>query len=95
MSSINTIRIGTNIVRTIPLKTDIITNSFPEDLVIIGNVVSIEVAPAEAIGVILPKYFANNGEANNVIISLNTLTRRAIIPNFSPRNSVINILDKL
>ena len=37
-----------------------------------GNVVSIEVAPAEAIGAILPKYFAITGANNKVIDSLIT-----------------------
>ena len=41
----------------IPLNTDIIAYSFPTNLVMIGSVVSIDVAPPEAIGAILPKYF--------------------------------------
>ena len=46
---------GTRIVSTIPWKSETMAYSVPEALVIIGNVVSMLVAPPEHIGAILPK----------------------------------------
>ena len=92
---INVTRKGTSIVNTIPLNIDIIAYSFPTNLVIMGSVVSIDVAPPEAIGAIFPKYFENKGVSNNVIISLEIFDIKAITPSTSPLIWLINMLDKL
>ena len=86
---------GTRIVNTIPLKTAIIAYSFPTNFVIIGKVVSIAVAPPEAIGASFPKYFSSIGVANKVITSLSILDSKAITPKTLPLSCVIKMLDKL
>ena len=86
---------GTSIVKTIPLKTDIIAYSFPTNFVMMGSVVSIEVAPPDAIGASLPKYFTNKGVINNVAISRDIFDIKATTPSASPLIFVIKILDKL
>lgn len=89
------IKRGASIVRTMPLKTDIIAYSLPVNLVMIGNVVSIDVAPPEAIGARFPQYLANTGVINMVVISRMILERSAITPNVSPLICAIKILDRL
>ncbi len=49
-----------------------------------GSVVSIEVAPQEAIGANLPKYFAKKGVSSKVIISRRILDNKAITPSTFP-----------
>lgn len=80
---------------TIPLNTDINANSFPENLVTTGSVVSIEVAPPDAIGASLPKYLTMSGANSNVATSLVIFEINAITPNFSPAYSEINTLERL
>ena len=82
-------------VSIVPWKIDIMAYSLPTDLVIIGSVVSIEVAPPEDIGASLPKYFAKNGVSSRVIISLIMFDTRAITPIVSPLILVMSILDRL
>ena len=66
----------------------------PDTRVIIGNVVSIVVAPPTLIGANLPKYLASNGAAKSVRISRLILARRAMVPSSAPRYSVIKILER-
>ena len=72
---------------------DAIANSFPEYWVIIGNVVSIVVAPPTDIGANFPKYFTKNGAKSKAIISLIMLDSKAIVPNSAPLYSVMKMLD--
>ena len=72
---------------------DAIANSFPEYWVIIGNVVSIDVAPPTDIGASFPKYFTNNGASNKAESSLMILDIKAITPSSAPLVSDIIILD--
>ena len=60
---------------------DITINSFPEQRVIIGKVVSIVVAPPTEIGANFPNHLTNRGAASSAIISLIILESRAIVPN--------------
>lgn len=71
-----------------------ITNSLPEYRVIIGNVVSIVVAPPTEIGANLPKYLTSNGAQSKAVISRMIFDNKAIVPNSAPLYSVMNILDK-
>ena len=59
-------------------------HSLPVYFEIIGNVVSIAVAPPEAIPASFPKYFTKIGTASNVIISRNMFESKAITPKVSP-----------
>ena len=72
---------GTDISKTMPciIATGIIF--FPEYLLIIGNITSIELIPATDIGANFPKNFENNGAPNNDIISLAILANKANVPN--------------
>ena len=72
---------------------EMITNSFPEQRVIIGRVVSIVVAPPTEIGANLPKYFTNSGAPSSAVISRRMLDSKAIVPNSGPLYSVIKMLD--
>lgn len=56
------------------------TMSLPEYLVMIGNVVSIVVAPPAHIGANFPKYFTINGVNNRVNNSLIMLASKAMVP---------------
>lgn len=89
------IKIGTSMDKTTPLNIDINVNSLPENRTITGNVVSIDVAPPEAIGASLPKYFAIKGAKSKVSTSLEMFAISAITPNFSPAYSEIKTLDRL
>ena len=89
------IKKGTKIVKTIPLNTEIIAYSEPMYFVITGSVVSIAVAPPEAIGASFPKHLSIKGVANKVITSLKILDKSAITPKTLPLSWVINMLDKL
>ena len=94
-SRINVTKNGTKMVKQIPLNTEIIPHSFPENFTIIGRVVSIEVAPPEAIPANFPKYFTNNGVQRSVIISRIMFDSKAITPKVSPLIWLIKMLDKL
>ena len=59
-------------------------HSFPEYLTITGMVVSIEVAPPDAIPASFPKYTTNSGVASKVKISRKIFDKRAITPSVSP-----------
>ena len=65
----------------------------PEQRVIIGNVVSIVVAPPTLIGANLPKYFTSRGAQSRVRISRQIFASKAIVPNSGPRYCVMKILD--
>ena len=88
-------RKGTNTVKDIPLKRDKIATSLPEYFNITGSVESMEVAPPDKIGDIFPNNFTKTGAKRSVIISLDKLEIRAIVPRVSPLIPVIIILDKL
>lgn len=72
-----------------------IAHSFPVYFEMIGSVVSIAVAPPEAIPASLPKYLTKIGTASKVIISRKMLESRAITPSVSPLIWVMKIEDKL
>lgn len=92
---INGTRNGTSNVNTNPLKTEKAAYSTPIDLVIIGSVVSIEVAPPAEMGASFPKTRAKSGENTKVNISRMIFDNKAITPNVSPAISFISTLDKL
>ena len=56
--------------------------SFPTLFTIIGSVVSIDVAPPDAIGANFPKYLAKNGATKRVIISLKILAGESSLPGY-------------
>ena len=80
---INVMRKGTSTVRTTPLNIDTTAYSFPEYRAIMGSDVSMDVAPPEAMGASLPKYFTRSGVAMRVNISLEIFESRAITPRVS------------
>ena len=63
-----------------PWAIDTNTHSRPENRVMTGRVVAIEVAPPEHIGARGPKPRTMSGAANKVIISRNMLASSAIVP---------------
>ena len=69
------------------------TKLCPEKRAMMGNVVSIVVAPPAEMGASLLKYFTNKGANSNVIISRDMLDNNAMVPNSAPLYSVIKILD--
>ena len=69
--------------------------SFPDALEIIGNVVSMLVAPPEQIGATLPKSIAISGASSRVIISRITFDSKATTPSASLWLFLIIILDRL
>ena len=64
----------------IPCRIAIGIISFPEYLLMDGSNTSIELTPAAEIGANLPKYLWMSGVPNKVIISLNILVSKAIVP---------------
>ena len=79
---------------TKPWKIETTTNCCPAQRVMIGNVVSMVVAPPEAIGARLPNQRTSKGAHNSVMISRKILDNKATVPNSGPLYSVIKILDK-
>lgn len=61
--------------------------------VMMGRVVSIEVAPPAVMGASGPNTFASSGARSSVIISRMMLASRAMVPSSTPRNSVMKMLD--
>ncbi len=92
---INVTAKGTSIVKSIPLNTEMTAYSFPTNFVMIGRVVSIDVAPPAAIGAIFPKYFASIGVMSRVMISREIFDIKATTPSASPLIWLINILERL
>ena len=91
----NVTNTGTRIVSTMPLKREIIAYSLPENLLITGKVVSIDVAPPEAIPASLPKYFTSQGVIRSVKISREMFDSKATRPSVSLCNLEIKILERL
>ena len=86
-------RNGTLKSTTNPWNMDRIVKDSPEHLVIIGNVVSIEVAPPAEIGASFPNHFTIRGAPSSVMISHIMLANRAIVPISVPLYWVTNMLD--
>ena len=84
---------GTEKSTTTPWNIESGTYSFPAVFCIIGNVVSIDVAPPEEIGASFPKNLTINGANAMVISSLNILAANAIVPISAPLASLRNMLD--
>ena len=82
-------------VSTIPLNNAIKAYSLPENLVITGNVVSIDVAPALAMGDILPNALTNTGANNSEISSREIFEISATTPKIESYVFEMIILDKL
>lgn len=72
---------------------DTIANSLPIFWVMMGRVVSIEVAPPAEIGAKLPNHRTMSGVKINVPISRNMLENKAMVPSSAPLYSVMNMLD--
>ena len=77
---------------TNPWKIETIAKSCPQDLMMIGNVVSIVVAPPAEIGASRPKTVDIQGARSNVAISRMMLLRRAMVPSSGPLYSVMKML---
>lgn len=77
-----------------PWTTEIVARSLPLQRVIIGKVVSMDVAPPTLIGASGPNHFASSGEASSVSISRIILASRATVPKAAPRYSDIKMLDR-
>src|SRR6056297_3377066 len=88
-------RKGTSRVSTRPEKTETAAYSVPTERVMMGRVVSIEVAPPEDMGAKEPKNLLSNGASNRVRISRMMLDSRAITPRLSPAISLISTDDRL
>ena len=69
------------------------TKSSPLLRVMMGNVVSIVVAPPQEIGESGPKNLTSNGAPNRVMTSRTMLASRATVPNSGPWYCVIRMLD--
>lgn len=78
----------------IPWMMEMMTNSFPLNLVMIGNVVSAVVAPPTDMGANFPKYRTSRGAANKAISSRMMLDTKAIGPNSAPLYWVIKIEER-
>lgn len=89
----NVTRNGTEKSTQKPWKMETTMKLSPELRVMMGNVVSIVVAPPTLIGASLPKYLASSGAHSRVRISRQMLARRAMVPSSAPRYWVIKILD--
>lgn len=76
-----------------PWKIETMAKSFPIFRVMIGRVVSIEVAPPDEIGARLPNQRTMSGVKSSVLISRNILDNNAMVPNSAPLHLVMNILD--
>lgn len=72
---------GTDISKIIPCRIAIGIIFFPEYLLIIGNITSIELIPATEIGASFPKNLEKRGAPNNDIISLTIFANNANVPN--------------
>ena len=60
----------------------------------IGSVVSMEVAPAAAMGAKRPKKRTKTGATNSAITSLIILDKSAMVPASAPLYSVIKMLER-
>jgi len=60
-----------------------------------GRVVSIDVAPADAIGASIPKYLLKIGAKSRLKISRIIFTSKAKVPMASPENLVISTPERL
>lgn len=67
-----------------PWYIDTMAYSCPLDTVIMGSVVSMEVAPPALIGARRPKYLAMSGASSRVHISRVMLDSSAIVPSSAP-----------
>ena len=76
-----------------PWKMAKMVNRCPQVCVIMGNVVSIVVAPPAEMGASGPKIRASRGVPKRVIASRTRLATRAIVPSSIPRYSVRKMLD--
>ena len=72
----------------------IITNSFPENLVMMGSVVSMVVAPPADMGASFPIHITSNGASNRVNISRIMFDIKAMTPNSAPLYWVMKMLDR-
>ena len=69
-----------------PWKMETMTNSCPEQRVIMGRAVSMVVAS-------FPKKFTNRGAQSKAMISRMMFESNAMVPNSAPLYSVMNILE--
>lgn len=77
-----------------PWKIDNMVYSRPEYFIMTGSVVSIVVAPPEAIGDKEPNQRTRSGAHSSVIISREMFESSAIVPSSAPLYSVMKMLDK-
>lgn len=85
---------GTNALKIKPFVNATIAAELPAYLVMMGNVVSMLVAPPGAIASYLPIYLAMRGTVRMLINSLKTFARKAMLPRSAPFTSVIMTADK-
>ena len=84
---------GTEKSTTMPWKMAITANCCPDTCVMMGSVVSMDVAPAAEMGANLPKYLAMSGASVRVSTSLDMLASRAMVPSSAPLYSVMIMLE--
>lgn len=77
-----------------PWAMEITVNCLPDTCVMIGSVVSMVVAPPAEIGANGPNHLRKIGAPSSVMISRMMLANRAMVPNSTPRISVIKMLDR-
>lgn len=87
-------RKGTLKSTTNPWKMETTTNCWPLHCVMIGKVVSMVVAPPDAIGARFPNHLTNKGAASRVKISRVIFDSNAMVPNSAPLYSVMKILER-
>ena len=78
---------------TKPWNSETTAYCLPDESMMIGNVVSIEVTPPAAIGANGPATFTSSGDRSNVNISRTMFESNAMVPSSAPLYSVMKILD--
>ena len=76
-----------------PWKMETMTNSCPEQRVIMGRVVSMVVAPPTEMGASFPKNFTNRGAQSKAMISRMMFESSAMVPSSAPLYSVMKMLE--
>ena len=90
----NVTRNGIEKSRMKPWKIETAEYCSPDDAMIIGKVVSMEVTPPDEIGARGPKTLARTGDRSKVAISRIILASNAIVPSSAPLYSVMKILER-
>ena len=90
----NITRNGIEKSRMKPWKIETAEYCSPEDSMIIGKVVSMDVTPPDEIGARGPKALVRTGDKSRVTISRMILASNAIVPSSAPLYSVMKMLER-